>query len=313
MKNFTRILAVLLTAMTILSLAACAKAPAEPTSPVSSEPVSSEPVTEPEITLTLTPKSGDAVSVTGDGTVGVSLEAPAKYQSGDTVTATLPEGYHYLAVSLGKTAGEAILYLADGSFLYKIQPDAANYLPPLLLRSKQHITARIPTAEEIAESRNLARNPYDHKDQKSTVFPHASTSNQYNKAEFGAHNAIDGNCKNTSHGNYPYESWGTYEAVKTTDYFMIDFGREVKADTLTLYLRADFAGNHDAYFSTVIVETSDGGKQAIHPVRSADAQTFELGGVTTSFVRLTGFVTDKSKGTWSGYTEVEVNGSELAG
>lgn len=278
-----------------------------------SEPVS-EPVLEPvvlddSITITVTPKSGEELSATANGMV--TLATAAKFASGDVVTVQLAEGRHYLAITLNKKMGEAIVYLPDGVFTYKYPSDAANYYPSEMIRSKNVITARIPTSEELRATRNLAFNPYDSKNADATVYPHASSKNQYNSSEFGAHNVLDGMTKNTAHGLYPYQSWGPNETVKKNDYLLVDFAHAVKADTLTLYLRADFSSGHDAYFSEVTVEFSDGSSIVINPTRTKDAQSFDLGGVTTSYVKLTGFVTDKTKGIWAGYTEVEVTGSEL--
>ena len=262
------------------------------------------------ITVSFTSKDGKT-NCTEEGRDSVSLAPGVKYQVRDKITIKLSEEQHYLAVSLCEKAGEAIVYLPKGEFVYQIPSDGKNFLPPAMFNTANTITARIPTAEELSEERNLALNPYDI-NAKSSVFPHAQSNNQYNAAEFGAHNVLDGCKRNQSHGNYPYQSWGALETVKKSDWLTVDFGREIEADTLTLYLRADFSSNHDAYFSSVTVEFSDGSSKVITPERKKDAQSFSLGGVKTSSIKLTGFVTDKSRGTWAGYTEVEVYGREVA-
>ena len=52
----------------------------------------------------------------------------------------------------------------------------------------------------------------------------------------------------------------------------------------------------------------------VNPTKTADAQTFDFDAVTTTYVKLTGFVTDKtdSQG-WAAITEIQVMGCEAVG
>ena len=71
---------------------------------------------------------------------------------------------------------------------------------------------------------------------------------------FAARNAIDGVCENRSHGEWPYESWGInrQDDAEMTE----EFGREVEADKIVLYTRADFP--HDNWWRQVTLTFSDG-------------------------------------------------------
>ena len=111
-----------------------------------------------------------------------------------------------------------------------------------------------------------------------------------------------------------YQSWGPRSEVKSTDHYTIDFGREVTLSSIALYLRADgFGGanSHDAYFSEITLEFSDGSSVKINPTKTADKQTFEFEEKTTTSIKLTGFVTDKSDSQgWAAVTEIMVMGKE---
>ena len=64
----------------------------------------------------------------------------------------------------------------------------------------------------------------------------------------------DGVTMNASHGEWPYESWGINRQDDAR--MRIDFGREVAADRLILYTRADFP--HDNWWEQVSFTFSDG-------------------------------------------------------
>ena len=174
------------------------------------------------------------------------------------------------------------------------------------------VSVRIPTSAELTKRFNLALNPYDTTAAKSTAYPHVTCNNEYNQNEFAARCAIDGFTTNTGHGYYPQQSWGPKDVVKKTDYFTVDFGREVLVNEIVVYLRGDFG--HDAYFSAITVEFSDGTTQVINPTMVRDGQSFKIPAKVTSSVKLTGFVIDSSKGgPWTGLAEVEVYGMEKLG
>ena len=105
-------------------------------------------------------------------------------------------------------------------------------------------TKRRITADELTKNRDLARNPSDLRGD-TDFYPHCSANVETrNESVFAARNVIDGLRFNTSHGEWPFESWGI--GARTDAWCKIDFGREVIADRMALTLRADFP--HDAYW-----------------------------------------------------------------
>ncbi len=326
-----KIIAILLAAMSICSLCACTTSKESTESkPSESAPASSDQPTETATpTPTPTPIPTPTVPTTttihatytsGSYTVEESAEntvtvtAKSRPAAGDKVTADIGASGFLKVQSNGLTNGESfIVYLPDGKFEYVYQANSYVYMPSVT--KKLIVKFTIPTTEELTTIRNLALNPFDH-DSNSVFFPHATSNNVYDQSgQFIPRNAIDGFSSNKGHGNYPLQSWGPRANVLATDYFTIDFGRTVSLSSLALSLRADgFGGSnaHDAYFSKIVLEFSDGSTVEINPTKTADKQTFEFEAKNTTYVKLTGFVTDKSNSQgWAAITEIEAFGTDI--
>lgn len=267
-------------------------------------------------------------SASGDGSAELSLNS-RNFREGEVITVTLPEGQHYVAFCLSKgNLEESILYVSGNEFSYTI-PNV-SYTYPAAMANNTTVTARIPDESELTASHNLALNPADLIDPAmkingsykaywdGNVYPHATTSSVHNfadggkdKYDFEARNAIDGFTKNNGHGQNGLQSWGPAADFNTRSGFItIDFGHEVKADTLNIYIRADFP--HDTYFTSAEIVFSDGSTETITLTNSAKAQTFDLGGKTTSSIKLTKMSKQDASG-WAALMEIEVMGSEIVG
>lgn len=262
--------------------------------------------------LVFKPSSGKAETVSGEDSI--QYDIASGYKQGDNIKVTLPEGQHYLAVCLAKgKVKEAILYLPNSVFTYTAQNMSKSY-PNVMGTTKCAFTARIPTEEEITASRNLALNPADLEGAK-VVFPHAITSsvhdktNEDNRLQFEARNAIDGCTQNNGHGVYPFQSWGPTNTMNSSDYFTVDFGRDVSLTELKIYIRADFP--HDTYWDSCTVIFSDGSSQEISLEKTGDAQSIVFDApVTTSSIKFTSF--NKVAGSdWASWIEVEAIGSDI--
>ncbi len=265
------------------------------------------------LNLVYKPKSGSEKTVSGD--TDVELEISRAYRTGDKITVTLPEGQHYLALCLAKgIVEEAILYLPNSVFTYTAQNTSVSY-PSQMNGAKCTLTARIPSDEELAASRNLALNPADLIDAEN-VFPHATATSvcriddETSRLQFESRNIIDGFTQNNGHGNYPYQSWGPESTMSRTDYMTIHFGREVTLSELIVYIRADFP--HDTYWTGCTVTFSDGSSMQLDLTDSASAQSFPLEApVTTSYIKFNKF--NKANGEWAAWMEVQAIGSDIVG
>lgn len=197
-------------------------------------------------TLTESRESGD----------GVSLVHMAAYAIGDQIAVDVGGKAGLYALQLDETLPETVVYL-DGTecrFPVPLGEEHVCYSPKAFLGDCHLVTARLATPEEIKARRNLAKNPFDRHGTKG-MFPHATANVETrNEAVFAARNAIDGVFENSSHGNYPYSSWGINR--DPTAQLKLDFGRPVQLSSLRLTLRADFP--HDNWWTAAEVAFSDG-------------------------------------------------------
>ena len=260
-----------------------------------------------EFTLEYNNKT-EVKDTTADPLATVSHSFGNGYIAGKVVKVTMPEGFKYLGVTIGSGVKETIVYVPGGVYEYTVPSDLSTILPSGFAVSSK-ISVRIPSATELATTRNVALNPYDSNKSGVTdvnAYPHVTCNNEYNKNEFGARCAIDGFTQNTGHGWYPNQSWGPNSTVNMTDYLTIDFERSVLVSEIVIYLRGDFG--HDGYFSTIVAEFSDGTSQIIKPKEVRNGQTITFEAKETTFVKLTGFTCTGAQ--WTGLAEVEVMGIE---
>ncbi len=267
-----------------------------------------------ELTVEFTTAKKKEYKATGEGMV--ILNVPTKYSAKDKLVVTLPAGEKYLALSISSRVGESIIYCPTGTFTYtfpNLQKLFPNTMDPNsgIDYTNNTVTARLVTEAELAKVHNLALNSFDLKDSKN-AFPHAASNNLNNDSdEWAARNAIDGFTANEGHGEYPYQSWGPNDNVKATDYFSIDFGREVTVNELVVVIRADFP--HDSYFTGCTVTFSDGTSRYINLTNSELEQVIDLGGVTTTSIKLSNFTVEKAGATtgFAALTEVKCMGTEV--
>lgn len=244
------------------------------------------------------------------------LNVSETYASKQGVRITLPEGEKYVAVCLSSKLGETIIYCPDGVFEYKFPTKMGNIYPTALDESKNTvyianvISARIPTDDELMESRNLAENVYD-RAENTTSYPHAATNSVADgeAAYYEARCAIDGFTANSGHGTYPVQSWGPEKSTMDTNEITVNFGRTVKLDALEIIIRCDFP--HDTWFTGADVTFSDGTVEHINMYKTEDAMVFELSGKETTSIKLSGFTTAGDE--WAAITEIRAIGSDVIG
>jgi len=264
-----------------------------------------------DISISYTPKNSKMTfKASGEGLVILNTEI--KYQQGDVIRITLPEGQKYLMLSLSSKMGEALIYVPKGTLTLSL-PDLTKAYPNTVRNTSgiaytaNTITARLATEEDLKQVRNLAHNPYDQL-VVSNAFPHATSNNVYNnQSEFEARNVIDGFTANKGHGTYPSQSWGPNSSGSLE--LTINFGREVNLQELQIFIRADFP--HDTHFLKATVEFSDGSTMDINFRKTAEVQKFIIeGGKTTSSIKFKNFEKNNSGG-WAALSEVIALGTEI--
>ena len=262
-------------------------------------------------------------SYTGEAQGILQLYVPLRYETGDTVTVTLPEGQKYIGFTLSPKMGESIIYCPEGTFTF-VLPNTTTMVTTIgkeYANTTNYVTIRILTSEELAQKRNLAENAYDYAEKAedqaamSNQYPHATASTEWENSPgqpyFYAKNAIDGFENNRGHGNYPVQSWGP--APDPDQWIEIDFGRAVNAEELGIVIRYDLP--HDTYFESAVVQvTYEDGTVSERSITIQCVGTEQIFVLDTNRpitkLRLIELVAHTAGG-WAGITEVKVYGTEV--
>lgn len=211
----------------------------------------------------------------------------AEYQPGDHIVVEIPVPGYYM-IRLEDTLGEELVYFSKPTFSYAI-PFAEGriaYNPRSFTGAAHYLSARVATEAEVKQYQDLARNVYDCHGNES-CFPHAFANVETRgESVFAARNAIDGVICPWSHGAYPFGSWGINRRSDAA--WSLNFGREIIADKLVVYLRADFP--HDAWWESARLTLSSGETRLLSFQKTGDGQIFDLNNVT-----ITGLTLDELK------------------
>lgn len=238
----------------------------------------------------------------------VSLVYTNTYRPGDRVALEICTPGRWCVVQFEDTMPPALVYVVKREINFRIPmgEQAVTYSPKSFVGDRHVIRARLAAPEEIAARRNLAFNPYDaHGD--TGFYPHASANVETRgEAVFAARNAIDGVFENSSHGEYPYQSWGINRDPNAA--LTLDFGREVVLDELRLTLRADFP--HDNYWTQATVEFSDGGRVQLPLTCTARPQSFPLEPLRVRALVLKELVQAEGPSPFPALTQIEAYGRE---
>lgn len=210
------------------------------------------------------------------------LRVDRTYEDGDRVEIVSDD--KHLMVQMDATLLPGEVYLPNGRMTWRVPAGEHRlaYCPVAFQGGRHIVTARRMTAEEVAARRNIARNPSDLRGD-TDFFPHCTANVETrNESCFAARNVIDGMRHNTSHGEWPFQSWGI--GAREDAWCLIDFGREVTVDEMALTLRADFP--HDAYWVSGHVVLSDGAEVAFDLDKTGDRQFISLGEHRVTWMRL---------------------------
>ncbi len=205
------------------------------------------------------------------------------WQEGDKVEIDAPARAH-LWLRLNASIPDGEVYCPDGHLSWRVPAGEHRlaYAPGAFAAERNILSARLMTTQEISRRRDVARNPLDLRDE-TDFFPHC-TANVETRGEsvFAARNVIDGLRHNTSHGKWPFESWGI--GAREDAWCRIDFGRPVIAERMALTLRADFP--HDAYWVCGHAVDSNGEELSFELRKTGDRQWIDLGGRVVNWLRL---------------------------
>ncbi len=235
-----------------------------------------------------------------------------EYEEGDKFRIELLDT-EFVKLKLDDTLAESIVYVPDGTFEFTVPfgyERRACYGPVAFSGDSHRLIVSEPTEAEIYGEREISLNSHD-RHNVPKYFPHA-VANFVTREDpcFFERNAIDGVTDNSSHGQYPYHSWGG--GLREDLEFEVHFGCDVEVSSVVLFLRADFP--HDTFWREMDIEFSD--KSRVHADLEgiADGQTVTFPKKVTEYVKLTGFRQQRLEDgslSFAALTEIQVNGKYI--
>ena len=238
----------------------------------------------------------------------VGLVCTMEYREGDFIILEHSEESAYLWVQVDECLGSSLVYLT-GYLVYNIPfgEGHISYPPNAFAGDRHYLFGRYARAEEIAQYRNLAVNVNDqHGD--TGCYPHA-TANVETRGEavFAARNAIDGIVENHSHGEWPYASWGINRREDAC--FTLEFGREVEADKIVIYERADFP--HDNWWKEITVQFSDETSMVCRLKKTDAGQEITFPKKRLTWLRLEQLIKSDEPSPFPALTQIQVFGRDV--
>lgn len=238
----------------------------------------------------------------------INLVLNRTYERGDYIILSEIKAPCYLVMQVDDALGEALIYVTENEILYTIPFDEKKvcYSPKSFYGDLYVLSVRYAKQEEIVGYRNLAVNVMDQHEFKG-YYPHASANVETRgESVFAARNAIDGIKCNTSHGEWPYGSWGINQRKDAT--IKVDLGRTVEVDKLILYTRADFP--HDSWWTQVTVTFSDGTAIKYDLEKTKKAQVLRVPKKKINWVMLSELIKAEDESPFPALTQIEIYGKE---
>ncbi len=261
-----------------------------------------------EFTLKILDGNGNAAAC-GKGEDAVRLVYNEEYAEGDRIVLEASEKGLHVWLQFDDAVGAALCFLKTDRLCFTIPfgEKRSGYSPRAFAGKPHYLYVKTAGEDEIRSYRNLAVNVYDqHEDLLCYPHAHANTETR-GEAVFAARNAIDGICENRSHGVWPYESWGINRRDDAE--ITVDFGREVEADTVVLYTRADFP--HDNWWKQVTLSFSDGTSLDWTIEKSVLPHRIPIGKKRISWVKLGRLIKSEDPSPFPALSQIEVYGREL--
>ena len=232
------------------------------------------------------------------------------YKPGDRVALEIGTPGQYCVIQFEDTMPPALVYVEkrEINFAIPFGERATVYNPKSFLGDCHIVRARLASAQEIAEVRNLAFNPYDAHGETG-FYPHA-TANVETRGEavFAARNAIDGVYENDAHGTWPYQSWGINRDPNAA--LTLYFGRPVTLEEIRLTLRADFP--HDSWWTAATVRFDDGSAERLSLRKEAGPQRFPIAPRTVTALTLCELQKADDPSPFPALTQIEAWGREAS-
>jgi hypothetical protein len=237
----------------------------------------------------------------------VSLAYRGLYNPGEKIVLTSNKNDIFVVLRLEDSLESSLVYLKSYQTEFEIPFDKERkpYGLKAFTEERHWAWVRIARDYEIETYKNLARNTFDTKDNKS-MYPHASTNVVTEDPVFFPRNTIDGVFETSNHGSWPHSSWGINR--KKDAWLKIDFGRNVIVDNVVLYLRADFP--HDNWWKEADLIFSDESVEHINLQKTGKGQCFKIIPRNVEWIKLSNFTISDEPSEFPALSQIEVYGVE---
>lgn len=240
----------------------------------------------------------------------VNLVYHGEYEEGDRIVFNTDMPENFYVINVDAVLGDALVYITNEEYTYKI-PFAEKkvcYSPNSFTGEVHCISARRAYEWEINAYRNMAVNVMDQQGD-SGCFPHAFANVETRgESVFAARNAINGCHANAGHGQWPYGSWGINQREDAE--MVVAFGREIMADRIIIYERADFP--HDSWWVKATLEFSDETEMDIEFEKTHHGQEIILKEPKhISYIKLKNLIKADDPSPYPALTQIEVYGREM--
>ncbi len=246
---------------------------------------------------------------TAEGEDRAVLAWNGEYRKGDVISFSGLIPGRFYAVRVDAAVSESIVYITKDTVLYPIPfYEKKENLNPLMFSGNRHyLSLRFAEDHEVNAYRNLAVNTFDRHEAEG-VYPHAHANVETRgESVFAAQNAIDGILACSSHGEWPYESWGINRQDDAE--LTLDFGRAVDIDEIRLYTRADFP--HDNWWVRGTFTFSDGSSETVKmDKRSGKPHVFRIEKKGITSLKLGELIKADDPSPFPALTQIEVYGME---
>lgn len=256
------------------------------------------------ITIRLQDASGNTVSGASSPSLAMLDVRYRAYQPGDVLVVECPSDRD-IELMLDKSLTPSIVRIPTGHMEFPIPFEVARepYGQEAFSGDCHWAYARTIDPREEKNWRNLALNSHD-LESTNQSYPHALTNSGATNPRFLARNAIDGIFQTCHHGRFPYESWGING--RDDAWLRVEFGRPVRAETVVLFLRADFP--HDTWWKSARITCSDGFEQTIELYKTGMPQESRIGPRLVEWVCLSNLEKADDPAEWPALSQIVVMG-----
>ena len=231
-----------------------------------------------------------------------------EYNPGDTIHVSVSDVNRFYVIRIDDGMDEAMVYLTRPYLLYTIPFGDAriSYNPKAFTGERHYLTIRQAADFEVSAYRNLAKNVMEPPGNHGCL-PHGFANVETRgEAVFAARNAIDGVIANSSHGRWPFQSWGIN--MQDDAEITLAFGRPVDFDRIVLYTRADFP--HDNWWTSATFTFSDGSREVVSMEKSSLPHVFSITRKGITWLKMSNMIKADDPSPFPALTQIEVYGTE---